>query len=98
MSAPLDHVAPGYSRICVPPDGKPQIVCELYPDHCLCTGDCVDRSSIRRARRIVIALIAATAAIAAGLFYATLRFNWIFYGAFAASIYLEASLVHLVLR
>lgn len=72
MTTPLDHVAPGYIRICVPPHGKPQIVCTLFPE-CMCEADCIDRRDARMVRRILIGFITATIAIAAGLIFWGMR-------------------------
>ncbi|TIX20771.1 MAG: hypothetical protein E5V35_31655 [Mesorhizobium sp.] len=65
MSAPLDHVAKNYDRICEP-GGKPHIVCQLWPE-CMCGEDCSDRRDERMVRRILAAFIAAMLAIGAGL-------------------------------
>ena len=58
----------GYELITVPPHGKPQITCPLWPD-CGCQANCTAGSE--RAGRMqwaAIALMLATAAIA-GLIY-----------------------------
>lgn len=66
MTTPLDHVAPGYERICAD-GGGPQIVCAMFPE-CRCQADCIDRRDARLVRLILIGFITATIAIAAGLF------------------------------
>lgn len=68
MTAPLDHVAEGYDRICVPPDGEPQIVCHLWPE-CMCGQDCANLTDARTVRRVLILFIAATAIIATALIF-----------------------------
>ncbi|RWQ12379.1 hypothetical protein [Mesorhizobium sp.] len=72
MKAPLDHVARGYDRICVPPDGKPKLVCSYWPE-CMCGDDCIERKGALRVRALLILCSAATAVIGAGLLYARLR-------------------------
>lgn len=72
LSAPLNHVSRRYDRICVPPDGKPQLVCDLWPE-CMCDADCIDRSDAILMRRVGIILIAATLAIVAGLMFWAMR-------------------------
>ncbi|WP_136617023.1 MULTISPECIES: hypothetical protein [Mesorhizobium] len=66
MSAPLDHVARGYDRVC-DASGKPHIVCRFWPE-CQCGENCDDQHDTRMMRRILVGFIAAVLAIAGGLF------------------------------
>jgi protein gp37 len=68
MSAPLDHVAIGHDRICVPPDGKPRIVCQLWPE-CMCAQDCADLADARTVHRLLGAFLGAVLVIAGGLIF-----------------------------
>lgn len=72
MSAPLDHVSRRYERICLPPDGKPQLVCDFWPE-CMCHADCIDRREAIFMRRAGKILAAATLAIVAGLIFWGMR-------------------------
>lgn len=71
MNARLNHAAQR-ETITVPPDGKPQVVCPLWPD-CDCAADCVAGGDVRRAQRIFLALVGLAAAIGGGLILWSLR-------------------------
>jgi hypothetical protein len=63
-----------YARetINLPPDGKPQVVCHLYPE-CFCGDDCPNRvAESLVARRILFGLMIAVAVIGTGLVIAGL--------------------------